>query len=78
MKQIQNQQTTKITFVFPDKVGQELKEQSNFNEFVVKATQKALLEKWQDKEVRRGITEADAGELISHLEVKKLLNRRIK
>ena len=60
---------------FPDELGQELKEQANANAFVVHATKKAMLEQWQDEEVRKGIAEADAGEFASDEEVEAFFTK---
>lgn len=78
MKQVQKQQTVEMTFNFPDKLGQEIQAQPNSNEFVVKAAQKALLEEWQDEEVRKGLIEADNGEFASDQEVKAFFDKWIK
>ena len=76
-KQQTKNRTVEMTFKFPEQVGQELQEQTNLNEFVVRATQKALLEKWQDEQTDIALAQVEAGEVVSHEEVKKRLAKYI-
>ena len=66
-----------ITFQFPDELGQEIQEQTNSNEFMVKAAEKALLEKWQDEQTEIALAQVERGEVVSHEEVKKRLAKYI-
>ncbi len=67
-----------MTFDFPPELEREIKKLPDANRFMINVVQKALVEKWQDEEVEKGIAEADAGELVSHEAVKKRLARYIK
>lgn len=67
-----------MTFSFPDELGQEIQEQPDSNAFVVQAMQKVLLEQWQDEETIKSLAQVEAGELVSHEEVKKRLAKYIK
>ena len=62
-----------MTFDFPNKIGQETKQQSDSNGFVVQAIKKALLEQWQDEQTKIALAQVEAGEVVSHEEVKKWL-----
>ncbi len=67
-----------MEMTFPNELGQEIKESPNANDLVVQATQKNLLEEWQDEKTRKSMAQADAGEVVSHEEVKKRLSKYIK
>ena len=66
-----------MTFQLPDELGREIQDQADSNAFMIQAAEKALLEEWQDEEVRKGLAEADAGELVDHEEVEKQLAKYI-
>ena len=77
MKQTQKQQTKNqpidMTFSFPKKIGQEIKEQADSNKFMVRAAKKALLEQWQDEKTKISLAQIEAGEVVSHEKVEKWL-----
>ena len=79
MLQTQQQQTRsrpmELTFNFPNEVAQEIKEQPNSNEFVVKSIQKSLYEKWKAEEIRQGIAEIEEGDFASDEEVEAFFNK---
>lgn len=76
-KQQFRSQPVDMVIQFPDELGQELKERADANAFVVHATQKAMLERWQDEQTEISLAQADAGEFASDEEVEAFFNKWI-
>ena len=64
-----------MTFKVPDKLGQELQQRADVDDFVAKALDKALLEEWQDEQTEISIAQADRGEFASDEEVEAFFNK---